>query len=705
LYRVRDSNGDDQLDNVERLKKIDGSGEHGPHAVLLHPDQKSLVIVCGNGTKPMEVSDSAVPKNWQFDNLIPRIPDGNGFMKDVPPPGGCIYKIDPEGKTWTLLSSGYRNEYDAAFNSWGDLFTYDADMEWDVNTPWYRPTRVCLASSGSEYGWRNGSGKWPPYYIDTLPPIVDIGPGSPTGVCFGYQARFPEKYQSAFFICDWSYGKLYAVHLKPHQSHYQATTEEFISGTPLPLTDVVINPLDGAMYFTIGGRKTTSALYRVTYTGQESTMAVAKAEPTVEWKMRKSLERFHTSHAKADEALAEAWPALGHPDRFIRYAARIALEHQPVQLWSERALNIQEPTAACTALTALARCGTKSVQPQLLAALNRIPWTPLTTAQRLDLLRVYQLAFTRMGKPSESVVRALVQKWDALYPTNDRLINSELCGLLVFLESPNVASKTLALISRAQTQEEEIDYIRSLRMLKSGWKMEEREALFKWFQRAASFKGGHSLAGFMKNIRNDAIETLTPKEKSKLSSLINAPLVASVPQFKPRPFVKKWTVEELAPALETGMTQRDFERGRRLFSEAKCFACHRFALEGSAVGPDLTGIAGRFNKRDLLESIIEPSKTISDQYGAVMLVLEDGRLITGRIVNHSGNSISVNTDMLNPDGNVSVDASLVEKIYPSKTSMMPTGLLDTMSQDEILDLTAFLLSRGDARNPMFRKEN
>ena len=128
-------------------------------------------------------------------------------------------------------------------------------MEWDFNTPWYRPTRVCHVTSGSECGWRNGAGKYPPYYPDNLPPVVDIGPGSPTGVCFGYGAKFPAKYQDAFFICDWSYGKLYAVHLEPTGAATRATLEEFVTGTPLPLTDVIVNPTDGAMYFAIGGRQ------------------------------------------------------------------------------------------------------------------------------------------------------------------------------------------------------------------------------------------------------------------------------------------------------------------------------------------------------------------------------------------------------------------------------------------------------------------
>src|SRR5262249_43824762 len=125
---------------------------------------------------------------------------------------------------------------------------------------------------------------------DNLPPVLDIGPGSPTGVCFGYGAKFPAKYQNAFFICDWSYGKLYAVQLKPSGNTYTAEKEEFVTGTPLPLTDVVINPHDGAMYFTIGGRKTKSGLYRVTYIGNESTEP-AKPEPQTETEEERDMKR------------------------------------------------------------------------------------------------------------------------------------------------------------------------------------------------------------------------------------------------------------------------------------------------------------------------------------------------------------------------------------------------------------------------------
>ncbi|MEC9093949.1 MAG: heme-binding protein, partial [Planctomycetota bacterium] len=176
LYRLKDTNNDDQFDQVELLRAIKGGGEHGPHAVILSPDRKSLFVCGGNHTEIPNPESSRVPRNWSEDQLLPRMWDAGGHAVGKLAPGGWICKTDPQGKQWELVSSGYRNEYDIAFNLEGDLFTYDADMEWDIGSPWYRPTRVCFASSGSEFGWRSGTGKWPAYYPDSVPAAVDIGP-------------------------------------------------------------------------------------------------------------------------------------------------------------------------------------------------------------------------------------------------------------------------------------------------------------------------------------------------------------------------------------------------------------------------------------------------------------------------------------------------------------------------------------------------
>lgn len=722
LYRVRDTNGDDQLDRVEKLRGLEGGGEHGPHAVLLSHDGQSLTVVHGNQTKMTELAGSRVPRVWGEDHLLPRMPDGRGFMAGVLGPGGCVYRVDPDGKNWELISTGYRNEYDAAYNRVGDLFTYDADMEWDINTPWYRPTRINLASSGSDYGWRNGAGKWPAYYPDSLPAIADIGPGSPTGVCFGYGAKFPARYQEAFYACDWSYGKLYAVHLTPQGAAYTGEVEEFISGSPLPLTDVVVNPTDGAMYFTTGGRRTSSGLYRVTYGGPDSTASADPSDasaPAASSRLRVVrllLEQFHGK--KDPKAVATAWPYLSHPDRFLRYAARVAIEWQDPATWRDRALAEKESDAAIQSLLALTRVSApdpfhrkpsdppvdRALAQKITEALGAIDFEKLDARQRLDLLRVYAVLFNRMGGPDDGTKQKLIARFDPYLPNPSRYLNAELGQLLVYLQAPSAAPKLVSMLEKAPTQEEQIEYARSLRMLSAGWTPELRKQYFSWFRKGYGYKGGASLQGFVDNIKRDALEHAPEAERTELAALAEPAAAAVASAVPARPLVREWKLDELAPDLKEGLASgRDFARGRSLFGAAQCFACHRFDGEGGAVGPDLTGAAGRFSSHDLLESVVDPSKSVSDQYQAVIIATVDGKVVTGRIANLNNDTMMVMTDMLDPGNFTNIRREDVEEMKPSPVSMMPTGLLNTLQEDEVLDLMAYLLSRGDAASPMFQK--
>ena len=708
LYRVTDSNNDDKFDQVVQLKKFEEKGgEHGPHAVVLGPEKKSIYVVVGNQTDLPDYDTSRVPPVWAEDQLLPRI-YGRGFMRGQLAPRGWIAKCDPNGKNWEIVATGFRNQYDAAFNRYHDLFTYDADMEWDLNTPWYRPTRVNHVVSGAEFGWRNGSGKWPAYYPDSLPATIDIGPGSPTGVTFGYGAKFPAKYQDALFIADWSYGKLYAVHLKPSGSTYTATKEEFIAGQPLPLTDLVVSPKDGALYFAIGGRRTQSALYRVTYAGNQSTApAQGNNNGAFQRTVRRNLE---THHGKASPgAISLVWEHLSSPDRFIRSAARVAVEAQPVGRWQDLALKEKHPVAAIQALIALARHGDPGIQNDVFEALHRIDYQQLNDEQKLALIRAVALTCIRMGEPDATWRRKIGSKFNAHYPSDDRFINAELTQLLVYLQHPDTAAKGVALLESAGGQEEQIDYAKSLRLLKTGWTRKLRERYLRWFLRAASYKGGASFSKFVAFIKKDAIANLPAAEKEALKSIIEAvpkvktPLELIAEAMAGRSFVQQWTLKDLEPALVAGLKNRNFANGRRMFGAAACVACHRFANEGGAIGPDLTGAGGRFSARDLLESTIDPSKEVSDQYAPIVVTLANGDKVTGRVMNLSGDSMRLNTNMFDPDETENIDRKQIKSIEHSKISMMPEGLLNMLKQDEILDLLAYLISGGNKQHAMFKK--
>ena len=163
-----------------------------------------------------------------------RMPDAGGHNTDGKAPGGFIMSFDPDGSDVELVATGFRNEYDIALNHDGELFTYDSDMEWDVGTPWYRPTRINHVISGGRIRMakrdRQVACLLPPIRSD--PPLT-LAPDHPTGICFGYGTKFPKKYQDAMFVCDWSFGNIHVVHLQPDGSSYTGSYETFATRRPL----------------------------------------------------------------------------------------------------------------------------------------------------------------------------------------------------------------------------------------------------------------------------------------------------------------------------------------------------------------------------------------------------------------------------------------------------------------------------------------
>ena len=159
--------------------------------------------------------------------------------------------------------------------------------------------------------------------------------------------------------------------------------------------------------------------------------------------------------------------------------------------------------------------------------------------------------------------------------------------------------------------------------------MEQRREYFNWFTKP-SHLGGHSLSNYESKIRKDAIATLSKEDKQKLKAILETkPVAPKTIKVEKRNFIKKWTVKELLPKAEAKLKNRNYANGRKMLAAGTCFRCHRFAREGGSVGPDLTAVGGRFNNQNLLESIIEPDKVISDQYESTVFVLKSGKVVVG----------------------------------------------------------------------------
>ncbi len=759
LYRARDTDGDDQFDECVKLKDFRGGGEHGPHSLRLSPDGKRIFVIAGNHTDPPfkagaeltnEDYSSRIPTNWEEDLLLPRMWDANGHARGKLAPGGWIASTDPDGKTWEMWSVGYRNPYDMAFNADGELFAYDADMEWDYGAPWYRPTRVVHATSGSEFGWRSGTGKWPSHYPDSLPPLVNIGPGSPVGVDFGYGLKFPAKYQKALFICDWTFGTMYAVHMEPDMSTYKATKEEFVSRSPLPLTDVAAGP-DGALYFSVGGRGTQSELYRVTYVGNERTQpAVLKNDSFAgERKVRHSAEQYHRPDVTINEVDAGFRQAIEqgmrseHPnlrsDRALASAIRRVVQARSIaplvipfleqpQQDVDVVLEVVTALARGAERTGLERATSKAT---CVKVLHDIDFAGLSTAQQLHFLRSLSLVFLRLGEASDEDREVFLPGLDGHFPSTDGDLNRELCQMLVYLNSPSVVTKTVELMNQEpqrqnidmtdllarnagygkaihamianQPDKDQVWYAFCLRVAKVGWASESRADYFRWFARAQKWSGGNSFVKFLQNISDEAYATTTENERVMLEAM-GARTPFTVPELpKPAGPGKDWALNQVRALAQAGLKDRSFANGQKMYAATRCILCHRFAGDGGATGPDLTQLAGRFNIDALTEAILDPSKVISDQYKASTVVTSAGKSISGRIVSENDQQISVLTDPEDSTKIVDVRKADIDEILASKTSIMPGNLLQPLNQDEVLDLLAYLLSRGDEKNEMFRK--
>jgi putative heme-binding domain-containing protein len=729
LYRCKDTKGDESYDDVECLHVWPGgSGEHGAHALVLGAD-KMLYAVCGNFTDaPKDVAESSPHRSFADDLAIKRMEDGNGFGGGRLPPGGFVCRMDLDGKNAELFSAGQRNNYDIGFNADGELFGYDSDMEWDWGSPWYRPTRVFHSVRGGDHGFREGSAKWPEYYADGLPATVNIGIGCPTGVVFGTGAKFPAKYQKAFYICDWTYGRLIAVHMTPNGASYTAEQENFVapkslkakSGkTPLNLTDVLIGD-DGAMYFTVGGRGTQADLYRVTYTGSGNAVLTDAQLKDKEGSEARGLRRkLEAMNVKADPRTVEAaWAQLRSPDRFIRYAARMAIERNPVSEWQAKALAEKQPDAAFTALLALARLGGADTQPAILKALAAFPSAKLTEEQKLNKIRVVQVSISRQGVPTAANAKAVIADLDLIYPAKSESLNRELSQTLLALEAPTAVAKTVALLKSATTQEEQLIYAVALRKVKTGWSADLHKDYLGWFGAGSAkqhpefvtqwftnvgigFNNGSSYNNFVNKLKQEAMSLLTPAEVAALGDL-NKPKEETKAPVEARKLVKDWKTADLQPLLDKVGKGRDFARGKAAFASAQCILCHRYGDSGGAVAPDLTNVATRFKRQDLLESITEPSKVVSEQYTNSILKMADGNMVMGRITGETADKVTLVSNPFDP-ATVSVNKAEIKSRELSKLSIMPAGLINTHTEEEILDLLAYLESMGDPKHPNFSK--
>ncbi len=825
LYRVRDLDGDDRSDRIELISPTIGElGEHGPHEIALGPDG-TLYVLFGNHSYPGgPVHPLSPSRNLQEDHLLPRFVDPRGHARNIRAPAGTIHRFDLETREWSQIAGGFRNPFDFAIDLSGEIFAFEADMEWDLGLPWYRPNRVLHVIPGGDYGWRTGSSKFQPYYIDTLPSVDDVGRGSPVGMEFYYHDAYPEKYRGALFMGDWSRGRIRVIFPSPRGASYEGTAVDFVHGEPLNVSDLDVGP-DGFLYFCTGGRQTRGGLFRVRFgadgapapeTGLERVLG--QPMPRSAWGQaalqrlkdsmgerwvsslrevvldevaavddrRRALEilqihgpspdlsllvelirsdaaeirsaallligTFSTPLAetvltdslqdedprvvrRAAEGLVRLaqerelpvqggegmisglFSCLESEDRFVRYSCRQALEGAPRSDWLavlEHRKPNAHPRAVLGALLAwVHHLETEEEAGRLFERLKQIRVTRLDTELLLDYLRVVQLALVRDPRPAPGlgVAPALGRRLILEFPHEDWRVNRELLTILSFLEVPGVVEQGLAHLASGLPKEEQIHAVYALRTVETGWTPETKDALIAWFRTAWNFRGAASMEGFLGNLWESSLKLLEPAERERAELLREEVMAEKMrrlaaylaeddpPEIGQEPpqsgdRLGNMSFEELSDYLEydpSGYEEGDAERGRRVFYLAKCVSCHVFGEEGRGGGPDLSTVVKRFRRREILESIMFPSRVVSDQYVSWSVRLKNNDEIAGMFVAEGDNELTLITAT---GERVDIPKDQIEQRRESDISIMPEGLIDSMTLHDLASLMAFLEQAG-----------
>ncbi len=462
-------------------------------------------------------------------------------------------------------------------------------------------------------------------------------------------------------------------------------------------------------------------------------------DPLVQRRAAEALVRMGQSPAADSLApVADIYALLGSPDRFVRFAGRLALLRTARSAWRDRVLAETHTVRALEAMAAYVF--TAPDRADLLPLVDRqIAWmgrSDLSIDLQLRLLRAFQLTAIEAARLTQPAPPAAVrrdgqagfqaqtitagdidaarlqqvhQKLIGRFPSTDERLTRELADVLAFCNQPGASVKIFAAMPPGDTNTAlQIHLLKSLRTSTAGWSAGQKAALVDVYARAAQWRGGASFPGFINLLFEATVAGFSADEKQMA--------YGKVPQFAPL------TEAELAAASASAARARTANpgiarsrgiraisreetfdeqiftplrtpaqpaRGRTHFEQA-CAQCHRFGSVGTDFGPDLSTLASRFKKRDVVEAILWPSRAVSDQYQSVEVATTDKRTLFGLVAREDADKIAI--QMTPAERPIEIAKATIASRKPSPVSLMPEGLVDDLSQSQLSDLLAFLLS-------------
>jgi putative heme-binding domain-containing protein len=168
---------------------------------------------------------------------------------------------------------------------------------------------------------------------------------------------------------------------------------------------------------------------------------------------------------------------------------------------------------------------------------------------------------------------------------------------------------------------------------------------------------------------------------------------------------KEWVFDDLATAVEGLKHGRSYTNGKQIFEVASCVSCHRMNGVGTQVGPDLAQLDPKTTPIEILRSLLEPSAKIDEKYQTHVFTTKDGNVVTGMILEEGPERIKLIENPLAKTAPVFLDRASIDERSKSPNSIMPKGLLDKLTTEEVLDLIAYIVARGDAKASVFHGQH
>lgn len=417
LRRYAQASGEGRTRPSELLYPLKTGGEHMAHAIVRGPDGW-LYVLGGDGTG-FSRKEASLPTSPVQE-----------------PVGGCVVRFRPDFRGSEIVADGFRNAYSMDFNSHGELFTFDSDNERCVSLPWYEPTRFYHVVAGSRHGWQAHqlaqTWRLPPYFLDVVAPVAYLDRGSPTGVVCYRHVQFPPRYRDGFFLLDWTFGRIWFLKLERSGATYSAQREVFLQATGedgFAPTAAAVDPLNGDLYLSIGGRGTRGAVYRIRYPQGMKSLRIeeaARLQParcSLEWDPDKigvetltreastgvpaerlrALQLLHRHHDRLlklghSTSLERAIAAnLEQTDRLLRQTTARLMSDLPRE--TQQRLSEQAKSPPSRLMVSLASPHRQVGEDNRALLLELIADRSLSASLRLNAVRLLQLHLGDIGDP------------------------------------------------------------------------------------------------------------------------------------------------------------------------------------------------------------------------------------------------------------------------------------------------------------------